>query len=251
MNEQLKRLIDLQKLDSHILSVRMKMDEIPSKLSAEEFPLKNAEDAYEKAQHAHAVLEKKRKDKEREIDDVDEKVKKLRQRTSEIKTNKEYQAHLKEIEAVEKEVRSGEDELLAIMETVEEATKTLQEKNATVTRERQRIEKIKGELEREVAQCDQEMQTLQEERKRLADTIDGDVYNQYATLLKTSRGLAVVEARNEICQGCNIHMPPQLFVEIKTTEGIITCPQCRRILFYVRTDKEVQESAEDRQNAGA
>ena len=41
------------------------------------------------------------------------------------------------------------------------------------------------------------------------------MYNEYMKVLKACGGLAVVEARDEICQGCNMNIPPQMFVEIK------------------------------------
>ena len=34
-------------------------------------------------------------------------------------------------------------------------------------------------------------------------------------LLEKCNGLAVVEARDEICQGCNMNIPPQMFVELR------------------------------------
>jgi predicted nucleic acid-binding Zn-ribbon protein len=42
----------------------------------------------------------------------------------------------------------------------------------------------------------------------------------------------VVEARDEICQGCNMNMPPQMFVELKKNAEIIQCLQCERILYW-------------------
>jgi predicted nucleic acid-binding Zn-ribbon protein len=51
-------------------------------------------------------------------------------------------------------------------------------------------------------------------------------------LLEICAGLAVIEVKDEICQGCNMNIPPQLFVELKKNEEIYNCPHCRRIIFY-------------------
>jgi len=52
------------------------------------------------------------------------------------------------------------------------------------------------------------------------------------TLLRDSGdGVAVTTARNELCSGCDMNIPPQLYVEIRKNEEILQCPQCRRILY--------------------
>ncbi|MBA4348417.1 MAG: hypothetical protein C0415_00295 [Thermodesulfovibrio sp.] len=244
MNEQLQLLIELQKLDSAILSAKVKIDTIPSKISSEEAPLKNIQTSHESVKQKHTLLEKKKRDKEREIEDINEKIKKLKGRTSEIKTNKEYQAHLREIEKLENDIGSVEDELLSIMESLEESSKLMETGYARAAEEKLRIDAIKNELEKEATKCEDELKKLKEDRKKLTDKIDPEILNLYMNRLKTTQGLAVVEAKNEVCLGCNIHIPPQLFVGIKSNENIITCPQCRRVLYYVRPETDSHISAE-------
>ncbi|MFO0752543.1 MAG: C4-type zinc ribbon domain-containing protein [Thermodesulfovibrionales bacterium] len=243
MNEQLQLLIDLQKLDTLILSSRMRIDAIPATLSSHEVPLKNAEAACEAQRQLYAALEKKKKDKEGEIEELRERTKKLKQRSSDIKNNKEYQAHLKEIEKVEKDLKGAEDTLLGLMESLEEASRRLKEETSRVAGEKARVEGVRKELEGEVRQREREVKELKEQRKKLVSRIEGDLYTVYTNIMKASRGLAVVEAKNEICQGCNLHIPPQMFVEIRVNAEIIECPQCRRILYYTRPEEEAPNTA--------
>ena len=44
--------------------------------------------------------------------------------------------------------------------------------------------------------------------------------------------MALAEARGEACSGCYMSIPPQVFVNVKKNENIITCPNCGRILYY-------------------
>jgi predicted nucleic acid-binding Zn-ribbon protein len=48
-------------------------------------------------------------------------------------------------------------------------------------------------------------------------------------------GLAVVQAKNEICLGCNTNIPPQLYNDIKETGKTYTCYFCKRFLYYQET----------------
>ncbi len=233
MNEQLTFLIALQKIDSAILSTRLRMDAIPAAIASHEGPLKNAESACENVRQNHAELGKKKRDKEMEIEDIKERISKLKQRTAGIKNNKEYQAHTKEIEKAEKELKRSEDELLSVMDSIEGASKALEIEQGRIAEEKAKIETIKKDLEKEVVKGAEEIKKLKGERKKLIEKINGDLYGEYMAVLKTSRGVAVVEAKDETCHGCDMHIPPQLFVEIKNSDEIIRCLQCRRILYYV------------------
>jgi predicted nucleic acid-binding Zn-ribbon protein len=53
---------------------------------------------------------------------------------------------------------------------------------------------------------------------------------RYEKLREVRRGIAVVEARDGGCLGCNMHIPPQLYNNLFRGEELITCPHCQRIL---------------------
>ncbi|MEW5745182.1 MAG: C4-type zinc ribbon domain-containing protein [Nitrospirota bacterium] len=241
MNEQLRLLIELQKLDTSILAARMEIDEIPGRVSAGEGPLKKAEAASEQAKQGHAALEQKKRDKDRDIEDLNEKIKKLKQRTADIKTNKEYQAHLKEIERAEKDLKAAEDDSLSLMDAIEQSSKRLAAESASLAGEKAKVDELKRQLDEEAQRQEASLKKLKGERKKYIDALDSDLYALYMSIMKASRGLAVVEAKNEVCQGCNLHIPPQFFVELKRNDEITQCPQCRRILYYPGNGDTPQE----------
>ncbi len=237
MNETLRLLVELQKLDSQILATHAKIEATDARMSAELGSLQAAQDVRDNVLKEHNVLETQRRDRERAIEEVNEKLRKVKQRGAEIKTNKEYQAHLKEIEAIQAEVSKCEDELLAVMERLDESAKAAKEKEAVLTIEKEKQGEARKAIEQEKTGLEAGLATLRQQRKNLADTLDDGTYRRYMDILKLGRGLAVVEAKHEICQGCNLHIPPQLFVEIKANTEIIQCPQCRRFLHYVRPEE--------------
>lgn len=231
MKEQLSLLIELQKADADILEKLKIIDTIPKKISSFDSQLKEALLFHDKQKQLCNDLENKRKDKERQLDDINEKVKKQRTRLTEIKTNKEYQAHLKEIEAIERERYAVEDEVLSLMEAIDAAYRELRTEDEKVKAEKEKIEKIKTKLQEEVKAAEQELDELKLRRAAHVKTINAELYDFYMKILQTKRGLAVVEAKDEICCGCNMSIPPQLFVELKKNEELIQCPQCNRILY--------------------
>jgi len=167
VDEKLHLLVELQKLDSDILTLRLKIDSMPSHIAAEEAPYKEAVKAFETARQQQLSLEKKKKDKERLIEDLTEKIRKLKARSSEIKTNKEYQANLKEVEAVEAEISSAEDDILSIMEVIEAASKSTEADNARLAEAKAGVEALNKKKEKEIRFIEQELLSLKEKRKTI------------------------------------------------------------------------------------
>jgi predicted nucleic acid-binding Zn-ribbon protein len=232
MNEQLKLLIGLQRFDTEIISRQKFINQIPLRISSMEKPLAEARVNLEARKKKSEAAEKKKRDKERKVEEIAERIEKLKERTPQIKTNTEYQALLKEIGAAEKEKFTAEDEILELMELVDAESIGLKGAEAALKAQEERAAELKRELEAEVKKAEGGLDGLKEKRAGLGEKIESDNYDLYMTLLEERDGLAVVEARNEVCQGCNMNIMPQLFVEIKKNEEIFHCPQCRRFLYY-------------------
>lgn len=234
MNENIERLIQLQKLDTAILSGRMRIDALREKADVEKTGAASSGHAYEKAVLNIRLLEKKKREKEIQTDELLDRKKKLLQKSSEIKTNEAYQAHLKEIHSADLKIFSLENEQIAIMEQIEAAEKNREEEEKIDSVEKLSRERSIRMIEEEISRCEEELKTLKSRRKSFVEPIDRSLYDKYMAILRSNHGLAVAEAKNEICLGCNLHIPPQLFVEIKANAGLICCPQCRRFLYFKR-----------------
>lgn len=232
MKDFLRLLIDLQRKDSLILEKRRFIDKVPMRIFEVDEPLKQVKLELEDMKKKSDIASRKRREKETALSEAQEKIRKMKARVSDLKTNKEYQAYQKEIEASEKEIFAIEDDILQLMEEVDVVSKELQEKEAGVNAEIEKINSFRKKLDAEAAKHEKELDALKEERVGIVAGIDPDVYNIYMSLLRDSGdGVAVTTARNELCSGCNMNIPPQLYVEIRKNEEILQCPQCRRILY--------------------
>jgi predicted nucleic acid-binding Zn-ribbon protein len=225
-------LVQLQDADSRILEKRAFMDRVPLRIHEVDEPIKQASAELEKMKLKGEALLKKKRDKEKALEEIQDKIQKMKARASDLKTNKEYQAHLKEIESSEKEISRIEEEILVVMEEIDVSRKEQKEKEGKLNAEVGKMEALKRELDLEVEKHEKDLSGLKDERAGIVARLDPEVYNLYMTILRTGSGLAVTKTKNEICLGCNMNIPPQLFVEIRKSEEIIQCPQCRRILYF-------------------
>lgn len=232
MKEKLRSLAALQKIDATIVKKTEVIQGIPRKISSAEQFLNEAQVFQEKQRQKCANAEKKKKELERANEEFNEKLSKLKARTAGVKNNKEYQALLKEIETAEKEKYAIEDAILAAMELLDASYKELSAADAQAAAAKEKAEAFKKELAAEVVEAEKELDTSKAQRADIVKAIDADLYDLYFKILEARGGLAIAEAKGERCLGCNMNIPPQMFVEIKKNARIVQCPQCSRILYW-------------------
>jgi len=225
-------LIQLQQIDSKIRAIQRTIEDVPGKITEVESPLQDSQNVLNRIKQQHEAFEKKKREKERALEDINDKINKLKMRTGEIKTNKEYQALLKEIKAVEDARSSIEDDILSAMEDADTLGKQIKTEEQNYRANKEKVETLKKDIENEKSETEKELLKVQGIREKVIEAVDSEVYDQYFMLLEICGGLAVIEVKDEICQGCNMNIPPQLFVELKKNEEIYNCPHCRRIIFY-------------------
>jgi len=238
LNEQLKLLIELQEIDTAILSIDDKIEALPGRLEQFKAPFKEANDALQKVKAHLEALSKNRKNKEAEAEELQEKINKLKSKSKEIKTNKEYEAFLKEIEGFEKGKFRLEDEILSMMETLETYSKELKKEELKVKKVEEELKQQEKVIEEEKMKLQAELETNKARRKEFVTQIESELYEQYMNLLKRSGGVAVVPTRNEICLGCNTNIPPQQYNDIRKNEKIFTCYYCKRFLYFKEQEKQ-------------
>ena len=244
MNEQLKLLISLQEFDSSILALADRIEMLHGQLEEPKALLKAASALLQTLQAKNEKLKKDKKDKDRELEDIEGKIDKLKARSSSIKTNKEYEAHLKEIETFEKNKYHVEDEILSVMEGMEAVKGDLGKEEVKVKAAEDELKKHEKELEDEKEKLNREIGLHKAERKNIVSGIDEDVYREYMEKLKKFGGLAIAQAENGICLGCNKNIPPQLFNEIRMNDKVMKCFYCNRFLYYKEKQSPPQEISE-------
>ena len=76
-----------------------------------------------------------------------------------------------------------------------------------------------------------ELQVEEAAKVELLPSIDAEHLRLY-NRVKTLRGDAVAEVRDELCLGCRVSVPPQKYAYVIINESIETCSNCSRILYF-------------------
>ena len=77
-----------------------------------------------------------------------------------------------------------------------------------------------------------ELARLREQRVLMEAQVGQELLARYRRLADARKGIALAEAKDELCSACHVRIRPQMYAELMRTENIHACDSCSRILFY-------------------
>ncbi len=241
MKEDLQLLWRLQGVEMALEEAAEERRRYPDRRQALEKEIQEQEERLQRARREIEELERRRRQLELEVEENREKIKRSKVRLLEVKTNKEYEAVLHEIEWAEQANSQMEEEILGILEELDRRQEELASLKEEVEREKERLRGEMAELERKHEELKEQVLKWQREKEELAKEVSPDLLAMYIKL-KEKRGVAIALVKDEACQGCYVHIPPQLYNEVLKNERIFTCPNCQRILFWRGEDEGSEET---------
>ena len=248
--EELKKLVNLQTVDSEIFKLEEELDTLPDSNDALEEQIVEKENKIKELKNA-IDLQVDEKNKRDEIyKKGEEKLKTITGKQSAIRNKEEYNALLREIDNIKRFNRDLSDEIAEISREIEAKTEEL---NATKKQFSDEIEGFKNQIKinsDRMEELETTIDKLYEEREKLAKNIKPVVYNKYQRILGTSpNGKAIAMAEHRVCLGCNMTLPPELYNMVLRAVRIEVCPNCQCILIPGDTHAAPKAASdEDKQN---
>jgi len=236
VEDQMILLKELQGLDQKLNSIGQDQRKLETERQGIDTEVVRIRDMVASLESSIAELEGQRSQLRLALDQEQANVEKSEGRLPEIKTQKEYLAVLKEIDTAKKlskdltdQVEAKNAEIAALNEEKAEKQQSLAEMEAQVAARC-------GEIDDALKALEQSRQGLAKQRDSQINPLPKNLQRSYRLLMERRAGVAVVEARNGACLGCNMHLPPQLFNSLFMSQEIKTCPHCSRMLFVVKED---------------
>ena len=233
MHPDLKAVIEVQRLDQQVAELTVLINSLPTQIQTLQAQLDDFIHAHEERKKRLTANLKERKDLEVDIKAIQEKIAKHKDQLYQVKTNEQYRAMLKEIEGEEANCGKIEDQILEKMIEAEDIQEHVQEAAARLDGEKARVAaEIKGLQDERQKEMD-ERESLQTRRKEVAAVLSAPVLALYERIRTYRTGAAVAEVRDGLCTACNVRLRPQVYNEIRTSEAVMTCENCSRILYYI------------------
>ncbi len=225
-------LVKLQEAETEIVRLRGVLGEVEKKKTKLSSRLQQFAAALKENTEELEKLNKECLDIEMEIKVVDDRIIKSNETLRNVTTNKEYQVLLREVDDNKKRKDALETELLKIMDEreksqtiVDESTKEYQQLEEQIKAEQSGIEE-QSEKDREL------LEDYLDSQKEIGRILDPKLMERFKRVSKMNRGSAVAKVVDEVCLGCFMNIPPQLYIEVQRGNELIFCPQCSRILYF-------------------
>jgi predicted nucleic acid-binding Zn-ribbon protein len=225
-----EQLYKLQQVDLELQRKQQELSDVENQLSDDKALIAaESELASQKEQLEDA--RKKQKSSEWELEDLQEKVKKIDSKLYVgTTTNPKELVNLeKEVKGLKNQIKPKEDALLELMSQVEEIEDKVKTTAEEVVRLKREWEQGQETLGRRKSEVETVLAKLGGDRDRLAQQIDSEALNTYERL-RLTRGQAVVKVEKGKCQGCHITVPTSQWQKAKAGD-LIQCTSCSKILY--------------------
>lgn len=232
MKEKLKALMDLQRIDLEIASLKKASDVHPKQIAELEKELASHRSALEAERARLADIESQKRTLEQTISDDKETVKKWEARLAEQRSTREYSALAREIDIKRKSIQTMQDDLVEVGRSSGSAREVTKAKEIEFGQHQARIAGQISELKAKTDASAGQMKELEAKRGQASNAVDATMLRRYEVVRKKKLPvMASVVAGT--CQGCNMNLPPQQYNQLRVNLGTDVCPSCNRIIYAV------------------
>jgi hypothetical protein len=233
MHSDLRAALKLQQLDARAAELKREIAALPRHIADIERTLASHIRKLEADKAALSQNNASRKKLDLEVQTQQQKISRLRDQMLQAKTNEQYRAFQHEIEYCETAIRKAEDQILALMEVAEGLETNVKSSEESLALEKKAVEADKEKTRARTAQDEAELQQVVSTRAETFRELPPDLAKEYERLrLKHKDGIAIAQAKDGMCLACQMLLRPQLWQEVRTDAAVVSCENCRRLLYY-------------------
>jgi len=231
VDEKLKDIYELQKIDSEIDKIKTLRGELPLEVQDLEDEIAGLETRIGKYDEEVKELEGAVSKKKNEITDAQALIKKYETQQANVRNNREFDSLTKEIEYQSLEIQLCEKRIKEFSVRLGEAQSQLDEAKLKFEERQRDLQTKKQELEEIIAETQKEEEALKASSMEISSRVEDRFLRAYKRIRENARnGLAVVSVQRDACGGCFNRIPPQRQLDIRSRKKIIVCEYCGRIL---------------------
>ena len=232
MKAELEKLVDLQKTDTNIRRLKKSIETAEQRRATLEQEFEQHAFSIREIQGNRDRLHAERADLEKQIAENKTYLERADRNLKHAQNQKEYETAMRETDAIQKQITAIETQIIEKMGGIEEVEKELESRaeeiNTLDAKREQALSEFDAALATERAELDEELKR----RNDVFVTLPTQLAAVYNRLAQRSRdGIAVAEVVNGSCSACFMSLRPQMQVEVKRGDQIITCESCTRILY--------------------
>ena len=148
--------------------------------------------------------------------------------TSNPKELEQIQDKLSKTQQQKEEIEEQTLDLMIDLESKEDKINKLSQKKEKKETELAQLEENyqnkKSEIKNELAE-------IPKKKEKIKDQLTPEILEKYNKLYQLKNGKAVAKLKENYCLGCRMTLPVNVINKVKTSDELITCDNCGRILY--------------------
>ncbi|MFL6468948.1 MAG: zinc ribbon domain-containing protein [Pyrinomonadaceae bacterium] len=244
MKQELEKLVDLQKTDTNIRRLKQIIAGADTKRAEIEQEFDQHASSIREVQNRGEALKTERADLEKQIAENKTYLERAERNLKHAQNQKEYETAMRETDALQKQIAAFETQVVEKMAASEEIETELETRADEINSHDAKRAEAMGAFDKEVAAAKKELDKETAKREEVFKTLPTNLASVYNRLAQRSRdGIAVAEVINGSCSACFMSLRPQMSLEVKRGDKIVTCESCTRILYITSPKQQAEEAA--------
>lgn len=231
IKDQIKKIIELQKIDEQIYHLKVELKEKPAVLEQLKKEFEAHKAGLMKLEEKLKAVQVARKEKELELKAREEEMAKANVQLSQLKTNKEYSAKMSEIEHIKADQSVMEEKILIFYDNGDAVNADIEKEKVKVAAYEKNYLVKKKETEDSMKVTEDRVKVFEAQRQHTIPGIDPTFLNRYERILRHKDGVAIVPVQGGTCGGCFMNVTTQKINAIKMHDQFVECEMCSRILY--------------------
>ena len=239
VEEKLRALYNLQKVNSNIDNIKKLRGELPLEVQDLEDELAGLETRINKCTEEIDTFKQDIAENKNKIEDSNVLIVKYTEQQNNVRNNREFDSLSKEIEfqsleieLCEKRIREAKANIKSKQDIIDNSADNFQVRKDDLLHKKDELDDIINETQKDE-------EKLGKDAIKIEGTIEERLLTAYKRIRANARnGLSLVTVERDACGGCFNKIPPQRQLDIRSRKKIIVCEYCGRIL----VDKDIELS---------
>ncbi len=237
MIADLDKLIELQQTDTNLRRLKQSIESSETRRAEIEQEFEQHASSIREIQNRRDSLHAKRAELEKQIAENKTYLERADRNLKHAQNSKEYETAMRETDALQKQIAAFETQIVEVMESAEAVDKEIEERSEEIATLDSNLETALKQHEAQITVDKSQYAKLDAGRDKVFQTLPAQLASIYNRMAQRSRdGIAVAEVVNGSCSACYMSLRPQILLEVKRGDQIITCESCTRIMYILKRD---------------
>ena len=237
MNQHLKQLIDLSKVDKEIDAFEPQIEEANYNYEAALAKTKSIESDIENLTNEIRDEEVKKQKNNLHLAELSKKLEDNSRKSSEVKTEREMKSLQLEEEIAKEQVAFANEEIERLERIIENKKEQVEIAKTSLLGLQANLESVKAEVDKKLEVINQERQEVFVAKEKLLGTINQKGLAFYQKIRRWAKNSTVVPVEEQACMGCHMLLSDKIYADVIRADEIVTCPHCGRII-HVEINEE-------------